>query len=69
MKRAMARQAEEEWERAKIINAEREPLAAAAPGEASDIMTEHQLALQLRVLQSLVEIVVDQTRRWSSRPR
>ena len=60
MKRAMARQAEAEREkRAKIINAEGESLAAAALGEASDIMVEHPLALQLRNLQSLVEIGVD----------
>jgi len=60
MKRAMARQAEAEREkRAKIINAEGESLAAAALGEASDIMMGHPLALQLRTLQSLVEIGVD----------
>ncbi|MGZ4487951.1 MAG: slipin family protein [Nocardioides sp.] len=60
MKRAMARQAEAEREkRAKIINAEGESLAAAALGTASDIMMEHPLALQLRNLQSLVEIGVD----------
>jgi SPFH domain / Band 7 family len=60
MKRAMARQAEAEREkRAKIINAEGESLAAAALGDASDIMMGHPLALQLRTLQSLVEIGVD----------
>jgi regulator of protease activity HflC (stomatin/prohibitin superfamily) len=60
MKRAMARQAEAEREkRAKIINAEGESLAAAALGEASDTMMAHPLALQLRYLQSLVEIGVD----------
>ena len=60
MKRAMARQAEAEREkRAKIINAEGEALAAAALGDASDIMMVHPLALQLRNLQSLVEIGVD----------
>ncbi|MEU7863994.1 slipin family protein [Nonomuraea sp. NPDC049141] len=60
MKRAMAKQAEAEREkRAKIINAEGEHLAAAALGEASDIMMAHPLALQLRNLQSLVEIGVD----------
>ena len=60
MKRAMARQAEAEREkRAKIINAQGESLAAAALGEASDIMMDHPLALQLRNLQSLVEIGVD----------
>ncbi len=60
MKRAMARQAEAEREkRAKIISAEGESLAAAALGDASDIMMAHPLALQLRNLQSLVEIGVD----------
>src|SRR5437762_6378093 len=60
MKRAMARQAEAEREkRAKIIAAEGESLAAAALGEASDIMMAHPLALQLRNLQSLIEIGVD----------
>jgi regulator of protease activity HflC (stomatin/prohibitin superfamily) len=60
MKRAMARQAEAEREkRAKIINAEGEALAATALGEASDTMMAHPLALQLRNLQSLIEIAVD----------
>jgi regulator of protease activity HflC (stomatin/prohibitin superfamily) len=60
MKRAMAKQAEAEREkRAKIINAEGEAMAATALGDASDIMMAHPLALQLRNLQSLVEIGVD----------
>jgi regulator of protease activity HflC (stomatin/prohibitin superfamily) len=60
MKRAMARQAEAEREkRAKIIAAEGESLAADALGAASDIMMAHPLALQLRNLQSMVEIGVD----------
>jgi regulator of protease activity HflC (stomatin/prohibitin superfamily) len=60
MKRAMARQAEAEREkRAKIISAEGESMAAAALGDASDTMMAHPLALQLRNLQSLVEIGVD----------
>ncbi|HEX5401616.1 MAG TPA: slipin family protein [Pseudonocardiaceae bacterium] len=60
MKRAMAKQAEAEREkRAKIINAEGEALAASALGTASDTMMAHPLALQLRNLQSLVEIGVD----------
>src|SRR5665213_1028192 len=60
MKRAMARQAEAEREkRAKIIAAEGESLAATALGEASDIMMDHPLALQLRNLQTLIEIGVD----------
>src|ERR1700736_4089549 len=60
MKRAMARQAEAEREkRAKIIAAEGESMAAAALGDASDTMMAHPLALQLRNLQSLVEIGVE----------
>ncbi|HET9020683.1 MAG TPA: slipin family protein [Ornithinibacter sp.] len=60
MKRAMAKQAEAEREkRAKIINAEGEALAASALGQASDTMMAHPIALQLRNLQSLVEIGVD----------
>ncbi len=60
MKRAMAREAEAEREkRAKIIAAEGEARAAAALGEASDIMMEHPLALQLRNLQTLLELGVE----------
>jgi regulator of protease activity HflC (stomatin/prohibitin superfamily) len=60
MKRAMAKQAEAEREkRAKIIAAEGESLAAAALGDASDTMMKHPLALQLRNLQTLVELGVD----------
>jgi hypothetical protein len=60
MKRAMARQAEAEREkRAKIIAAEGESLAAAALGDASDTMMAHPLALQLRNLQTLIELGVD----------
>jgi hypothetical protein len=60
MKRAMARQAEAEREkRAKIIAAQGEALAADQLGVAADIMLAHPLALQLRNLQSLVEIGVD----------
>ncbi|PPJ26865.1 slipin family protein [Nocardia nova] len=60
MQRAMARQAEAEREkRAKIIAAEGESLAAASLGEASDTMVAHPLALQLRNLQTLIELGVD----------
>ena len=60
MKRAMAREAEAEREkRAKIINAEGEHLAASRLGEASDIIMAHPLALQLRNLQTLLELGVD----------
>ena len=60
MKRAMARQAEAEREkRAKIIAAEGEAQAAGELARASDVMMAHPLALQLRNLQTLVEISVD----------
>jgi regulator of protease activity HflC (stomatin/prohibitin superfamily) len=60
MKRAMAKEAEAEREkRAKIIAAEGEAMAAASLGDASDIMMKHPLALQLRNLQTLIEIAVD----------
>jgi len=60
MQRAMARQADAEREkRAKIIAAEGEQLAADQLGAASDVMIAHPLALQLRNLQTLVEIGVD----------
>jgi regulator of protease activity HflC (stomatin/prohibitin superfamily) len=60
MQRAMARQAEAEREkRAKIIAAEGEQLAADQLGAASDVMMAHPLALQLRNLQTLVELGVD----------
>jgi hypothetical protein len=60
MKRAMARQAEAEREkRAKIIAAQGEALAAGELANASDVMMEHPLALQLRNLQTLVELGVD----------
>jgi len=44
---------------AKIINAEGGSRTAAVLGDASAIMMEHPLALQLRNLQSLVDIGVD----------
>jgi len=60
MKRAMARQAEAEREkRAKIIAAEGEAAAAGELAHAADVMMQHPLALQLRNLQTLVEISVD----------
>src|ERR687890_1960667 len=60
MQRAMARQAEAEREkRAKIIAAEGESAAAGELAQASDVMMAHPLALQLRNLQTLVEISVD----------
>ncbi|MBJ7472295.1 MAG: slipin family protein [Solirubrobacteraceae bacterium] len=60
MQRAMAREAEAEREkRAKIIAAQGEALAADELGRASDVMMAHPLALQLRNLQTMVEIGVD----------
>ena len=60
MKRAMAKQAEAEREkRAKIIAAEGEALAADQLAAASDVMMAHPIALQLRTLQTLVELGVD----------
>ena len=57
MQRAMARQAEAERERrAKIINAEGEFQASQRLSEAATVMEAHPIALQLRYLQTLLEI-------------
>ncbi len=57
MQRAMARQAEAERERrAKVINAEGEYQAAQKLADASAIIAEHPMALQLRLLQTLTEV-------------
>ncbi|HEV7132168.1 MAG TPA: slipin family protein [Gaiellaceae bacterium] len=57
MQRAMARQAEAERERrAKIINAEGEYQAAERLKDAAVVIEEHPIALQLRYLQTLLEI-------------
>jgi len=57
MQRAMAKQAEAERERrAKVINAEGEFQAAQRLSEASAIIREHPIALQLRFLQTLTEM-------------
>ena len=57
MRRAMARQAEAERERrAKVIAAEGEFQAAQRLAEAAAIMAKEPIALQLRYLQTLVEI-------------
>jgi len=57
MQRAMARQAEAERERrAKIINAEGEFQAAEKLKDAAVVIEEHPIALQLRYLQTLLEI-------------
>jgi regulator of protease activity HflC (stomatin/prohibitin superfamily) len=57
MQRAMARQAEAERERrAKVINAEGEFQAADRLKDAAIVIEEHPIALQLRYLQTLLEI-------------
>ena len=57
MQRAMARQAEAERERrAKVINAEGEFQAAERLKDAAVVIEEHPIALQLRYLQTLLEL-------------
>jgi len=57
MQRAMARQAEAERERrAKVINAEGEYQAAERLKDAAVVIEEHPIALQLRYLQTLLEL-------------
>jgi regulator of protease activity HflC (stomatin/prohibitin superfamily) len=57
MKRAMAAQAEAERERrAKVINAEAEFQAAERLKDAALVMANHPIAIQLRYLQTLLEI-------------
>ncbi len=60
MQRVMAKQAEAERDRrAKIIRADAEFQAAAKLAEAADIIDAHPVALQLRYLQTLSEIAVE----------
>ncbi|MBW3535832.1 MAG: slipin family protein [Gemmatimonadetes bacterium] len=60
MQRAMARQAEAERERrAKVISAEGEFQASKRLGQAADVMARHPAALQLRFLQTVVEIAAE----------
>jgi len=57
MQRAMAKQAEAEREkRAKIIAAEGELAASEKLAQTADVMMQHPIALQLRNLQTMVEI-------------
>jgi regulator of protease activity HflC (stomatin/prohibitin superfamily) len=57
MQRAMARQAEAERERrAKVINAEGEYQASERLKDAAVVIEEHPIALQLRYLQTLLEL-------------
>src|ERR1700742_5094454 len=61
MQKAMARQAEAERERrAKVINAEGEFQAAARLSEAADVISQNPATMQLRYLQTLSEIGVNQ---------
>lgn len=61
MQRAMAREAEAERERrAKIISARGELEASTELKEASDILSESPASLQLRYLQTLLELGADQ---------
>src|SRR5262249_46738138 len=60
MQRALARQAEAERERrAKVINAEGEFQAAQRLADASQIIEQHPVALQLRYLQTLSEVAAE----------
>jgi regulator of protease activity HflC (stomatin/prohibitin superfamily) len=62
MQRAMARQAEAERERrAKIINAEGEFQAAAKLTDAADLMSRNPVTIQLRYLQTLLEMGSNQS--------
>ncbi len=57
MQRAMARQAEaERLRRAKVISAEGEYQAAARLGEAAAVMETEDIAIQLRLLQTLAQV-------------
>ena len=62
MQHAMARQAEAERERrAKIINAEGEFQAAARLTDAADVIARNPVAIQLRYLQTLIEVSGNQS--------
>ena len=61
MQHAIARQAEAERERrAKIINAEGEAQAAAKLHEAAEVISQNPVTIQLRYLQTLLEIGSEQ---------
>ncbi len=60
MQRAIAKQAEAERERrAKVIHAEGEFQAAQKLSEAADVISRNPIALQLRYLQTLVEVAAE----------
>ena len=57
MKRSIARQAEAERERrARVITAEGELQASEKLAQAAEVMAEHPAALQLRLLETVVEV-------------
>jgi regulator of protease activity HflC (stomatin/prohibitin superfamily) len=60
MKRSMSRQAEAERERrSRVITAEGELQASRQLAEAAEVMTAHPAALQLRLLQTVVEVAAE----------
>ena len=60
MKRSMSRQAEAERERrSRVITAEGELQASRKLAEAAEVMAEHPAALQLRLLQTVVEVAAE----------
>ena len=60
MKRSMSRQAEAERERrSRVITAEGELQASRKLAQAAEVMTAHPAALQLRLLQTVVEVAAE----------
>jgi regulator of protease activity HflC (stomatin/prohibitin superfamily) len=60
MKRSMSRQAEAERERrARVITADGELQASEKLGQAAEVMAQHPAALQLRLLQTVVEVAAE----------
>src|SRR5689334_13391128 len=60
MKRSMSRQAEAERERrSRVITAEGELQASQTLAQAAQVMAEHPAALQLRLLQTVVEVAAE----------
>jgi len=60
MKRSMSRQAEAERERrARVITADGELQASEKLADAAEVMAEHPAALQLRLLQTVVEVAAE----------
>jgi regulator of protease activity HflC (stomatin/prohibitin superfamily) len=60
MKRSMSRQAEAERERrARVITADGELQASDKLAQAAEVMAEHPAALQLRLLQTVVEVAAE----------